>query len=147
MMVATVPIIAPLMVQAGYDPVWYGIIIVLLIELAMISPPFGINLFVIQGMRRRGKLTDVIKGASPFVIACDHDRNDLHLAGDRDVGAADVRVASAGVQGACARIPAWRIRFASVRPIQQKFLTHVAQTTRSRVSRLINSIASSPAER
>ena len=62
-------ITTPLMVQAGYDSVWYGILIVLLIQTAMISPPFGINLFVIQGIRGRGKLTDVEKGSAPFVIA------------------------------------------------------------------------------
>jgi len=69
MMISTIPITTPLMVQAGYDSVWYGILIVLLIQTAMISPPFGINLFVIQGIRGRGKLTDVEKGSAPFVIA------------------------------------------------------------------------------
>jgi len=44
MMVATVPIIAPIMFKAGYDPVWFGIIIIILMELAMITPPVGINL-------------------------------------------------------------------------------------------------------
>ena len=69
MMIATIPITTPLMVQAGYDPVWYGILIVLLIQTAMISPPFGINLFVIHGIRGRGTLNDVERGAAPFVIA------------------------------------------------------------------------------
>jgi tripartite ATP-independent transporter DctM subunit len=68
MMVATVPIIAPIMFKAGYDPVWFGIIVILLMELAMITPPVGINLYVVQGLRRRGKIDDVIIGASPFVI-------------------------------------------------------------------------------
>ena len=89
MMISTIPITTPLMVQAGYDPVWYGMLIVLLIQTAMISPPFGINLFVIQGIRGRGRLSDVERGAAPFVIAllimialiCD-------LSGHRDVGAA-----------------------------------------------------------
>ena len=69
MMISTIPITTPLMVQAGYDSVWYGILLVLLIQTAMISPPFGINLFVIHGIRGRGKLTDVEKGSAPFVIA------------------------------------------------------------------------------
>ena len=69
MMVATVPIIAPIMFKAGYDPVWFGIIVIILIELAMITPPVGINLYVVQGLRKRGKIDDVIIGASPFVIA------------------------------------------------------------------------------
>jgi C4-dicarboxylate transporter, DctM subunit len=68
MMVATVPIIAPIMFKAGYDPVWFGIIIIILMELAMITPPVGINLYVVQGLRKRGKIDDVIIGASPFVV-------------------------------------------------------------------------------
>ncbi|HZB36565.1 MAG TPA: TRAP transporter large permease [Beijerinckiaceae bacterium] len=68
MMVATVPIIAPIMIKAGYDPVWFGIIIIILMELAMITPPVGINLYVVQGLRRRGRIDDVIIGASPFVV-------------------------------------------------------------------------------
>jgi len=68
MMVATVPIIAPIMFKAGYDPIWFGIMIIILMELAMITPPVGINLYVVQGLRKRGKIDDVIIGTSPFVI-------------------------------------------------------------------------------
>src|SRR5260370_25212199 len=57
------------MVHAGYDRVWFGILLVLLIQTAMISPPFGINLFVIHGLRGRGTLSDVEIGSAPFVIA------------------------------------------------------------------------------
>jgi C4-dicarboxylate transporter DctM subunit len=69
MMISTIPITTPLIVQVGYDSVWYGILIVLLIQTAMISPPFGINLFVIHGIRGRGTLSDVEKGSAPFVIS------------------------------------------------------------------------------
>ena len=69
MMVATVPIIAPIMVKAGFDPVWFGVLIVILMEMAMITPPVGINLYVVQGLRKRGKIDDVIIGAAPFTIA------------------------------------------------------------------------------
>jgi C4-dicarboxylate transporter, DctM subunit len=68
MMVATVPIIAPIMFKAGYDPIWFGILIIILMETAMITPPVGINLYVVQGLRKRGRIDDVIIGASPFVI-------------------------------------------------------------------------------
>lgn len=68
MMVATVPIITPVMVKAGFDPVWFGIIIVILMEMAMITPPVGINLYVVQGLRKKGRINDVIIGAAPFVI-------------------------------------------------------------------------------
>jgi TRAP-type C4-dicarboxylate transport system permease large subunit len=69
MMVATVPIITPIMVKAGFDPVWFGVIIVILMETAMITPPVGINLYVVQGLRKRGRIDDVIIGSAPFVVA------------------------------------------------------------------------------
>jgi TRAP-type C4-dicarboxylate transport system permease large subunit len=69
MMISTIPITTPLILQAGYDPVWFGILLVLLIQTAMISPPFGINIFVIHGLRGRGTLSDVEIGSAPFVIA------------------------------------------------------------------------------
>src|SRR5438128_5605052 len=69
MMVATVPIIAPIMFKAGYDPIWFGILIIILMETAMITPPVGINPYVVQGLRKRGRIDDVIIGAAPFVLA------------------------------------------------------------------------------
>ena len=69
MMISTIPITTPLIIHAGYDPVWFGILLVLLIQTAMVTPPFGINIFVIHGIRGRGTLSDVEIGASPFVVA------------------------------------------------------------------------------
>jgi C4-dicarboxylate transporter DctM subunit len=69
MMISTIPITTPLIIQAGYDPVWFGILLVLLIQTAMVTPPFGINIFVIHGIRGRGTLSDVEIGAAPFVVA------------------------------------------------------------------------------
>ena len=68
MMVATVPIIAPIMIKAGYDPIWFGVMVVILLETAMITPPVGINLYVVQGLRQRGKIDDVIIGSAPFIV-------------------------------------------------------------------------------
>jgi len=68
MMVATVPIITPVITALGFDPVWFGVLIMLLIETAMITPPVGINLYVVQGVRGRGQLHDVMLGAAPFVV-------------------------------------------------------------------------------
>ncbi|HZO00098.1 MAG TPA: TRAP transporter large permease [Burkholderiales bacterium] len=68
MMISTIPITTPLILQAGYDPVWFGILLVLLIQTAMVTPPFGINIFVIHGIRGRGTLADVERGAAPFVV-------------------------------------------------------------------------------
>lgn len=69
LMVLSVPPLTPVMAAAGYDPVWFGIMVVLLIETALITPPVGANLFVVQGVRGRGSINDVIIGAAPFVIA------------------------------------------------------------------------------
>jgi C4-dicarboxylate transporter DctM subunit len=67
MMIVTVPIITPVVVQAGFHPVWFGIMVVLLCETAMITPPVGVNLYVVQGVRGRGPITDVIIGVTPFI--------------------------------------------------------------------------------
>jgi len=67
MMITTIPIVAPVMFKLGYDPVWFGILIILLIETALVTPPVGLNLFVVQNLRRGGSLNDVIIGTLPFV--------------------------------------------------------------------------------
>jgi len=69
MMITTIPVIAPLVVSMGYDPVWFGIIVILLVEAAMITPPVGINLYIVHAVSGRGNLNEVIIGAAPFVIA------------------------------------------------------------------------------
>jgi C4-dicarboxylate transporter DctM subunit len=65
MIVITVPLLYPLLASYGIDPVWFGIIVVLFIEMGQITPPIGINLFVIQSIAR-GKLSDVVMGTLPF---------------------------------------------------------------------------------
>ncbi len=69
MMIVTVPVLTPLIITAGFDPVWFGILIVLLCETALITPPIGMNLFVVQGVRRRGSIVDLMIGVSPFIVA------------------------------------------------------------------------------
>jgi C4-dicarboxylate transporter, DctM subunit len=69
MQVATIPIVYPIVTGMGGDAIWLGVFIVLMSEIGMITPPVGMNLFVIQGVRRDGgPLRDVIKGAFPYVI-------------------------------------------------------------------------------
>ncbi|WP_207477931.1 TRAP transporter large permease [Arenibaculum pallidiluteum] len=69
MMIATVPIVTPIVVAQGYDPVWFGIMLMLLLETALVTPPIGLNLFVVQSIRTRpGPLNDVIVGTVPFVL-------------------------------------------------------------------------------
>jgi tripartite ATP-independent transporter DctM subunit len=69
MMITTIPIVAPVMIALGFDPIWFGIIVILLVELALITPPVGLNLFVVQSVRKGGSMGDVILGATPFVLA------------------------------------------------------------------------------
>lgn len=69
MMVATIPITFPIVTALGVDPVWFGIFIVLMCELGLITPPVGMNLFVVHGIRPdRGSIRDAIVGALPFVV-------------------------------------------------------------------------------
>lgn len=67
MMVGTIPIVFPIVMFMGIDPVWFGIFLVLMMELALITPPIGMNLFVVQGVRRTGSVIDVYWGIIPFV--------------------------------------------------------------------------------
>ncbi|MDA4847844.1 TRAP transporter large permease [Hoeflea poritis] len=68
-MVVTAPVIVPIVVAIGYDPIWFGVIMMLLTETGMITPPFGFNLFVIQSVRQKGAISDVAYGSLPFVVA------------------------------------------------------------------------------
>ena len=69
MMITTIPIVTPVVVALGFDPVWFGIFIILMCELALVTPPVGMNLYVVQGIRAPGSsINDVIVGATPFVL-------------------------------------------------------------------------------
>ena len=69
MLVLTVPIAVPMVVAVGVDPVWFGIFIVVMCEVALITPPVGMNLFVVQGLRTDGgSFGDVVRGAMPYVF-------------------------------------------------------------------------------
>ncbi len=68
MMITTIPIIAPIMIAMGFDPVWLGIVIIILVEVALITPPVGLNLFVVQSLRKSGSMNDIMLGSLPFVI-------------------------------------------------------------------------------
>ena len=69
MMITTIPIIAPVMQALGFDMVWFGIVVIILVETALITPPVGLNLFVVQNLRKSGSMNDVIVGSLPFVLA------------------------------------------------------------------------------
>jgi len=69
LMVVTIPIVVPLVVAMGFDPIWFGILMIVLVEMALITPPVGLNLYVVQGARRSGSMTDVMLGVIPYVLA------------------------------------------------------------------------------
>jgi C4-dicarboxylate transporter DctM subunit len=69
MTITTVPVVAEVVVASGWNPVWFGVLVMLLTEAALITPPVGVNLFIVQGVRRgRGSLNEIMIGASPFVL-------------------------------------------------------------------------------
>lgn len=69
MMLTTVPLMFPIVTGLGFDGVWFGILITVLMETALITPPIGVNLYVVHGIRGGGKFNDVAVGAIPFVGA------------------------------------------------------------------------------
>jgi tripartite ATP-independent transporter DctM subunit len=69
MMITTVPVVVPVMVALGFDPIWLGVVIIVLVEAALITPPVGLNLFVVQSLRPEGRIEEVITGVLPFLLA------------------------------------------------------------------------------
>jgi TRAP-type C4-dicarboxylate transport system permease large subunit len=68
MLLTVAPLVTTIVISLGFDPVWFGILLMVLLETALITPPIGINLYVVQGVREKGELSDVMVGAAPFVI-------------------------------------------------------------------------------
>ena len=66
MMIATIPIVVPVIISFGIDPVWFGVFLVVMMEVALITPPLGMNLYIVQGVRNSGSILDVMIGALPF---------------------------------------------------------------------------------
>jgi len=70
MLLTTIGIVFPIVTALGFDGVWFGVMIMLLMETALITPPIGLNLFIVQGIRRRGgSFRDVCVGSAPFAVA------------------------------------------------------------------------------
>lgn len=69
MMLLTLPFVFPAVVAMGYDPIWFGIIVVKMVEICLITPPVGLNCFVVNGVCPQIALSDVFRGAVPFLIA------------------------------------------------------------------------------
>jgi len=68
-MVITLPFVLPVVTGLGYDPIWWGVIMVMVIEIGMITPPIGINVFVLHGMAKDIPLRTIFLGITPFLVA------------------------------------------------------------------------------
>jgi C4-dicarboxylate transporter, DctM subunit len=67
--VGTVPVLFPIILAVGIDPIWFGVFIVLMCEMSLLTPPVGMTLYVIQTVRREGNIGTVFAGTIPFVAA------------------------------------------------------------------------------
>jgi len=69
MLLLTVPVVYPLIQAAGFDPVWFGIVTVITVELGLITPPVGMNVFVIKTVAPDIPIVEIFKGVVPFVVS------------------------------------------------------------------------------
>jgi C4-dicarboxylate transporter DctM subunit len=71
MMVMTLPFIYPIVLQLGFDPIWFGVVMCLLVEIGMVTPPVGMNLFIVQAVAGRGtEVSTIFRGCIPFLVCC-----------------------------------------------------------------------------
>ena len=68
-MVLTIPIIHPLMVNLGFDPIWFSVMVVIMLEMALITPPVGVNVFIIKGIAKDVPMFTIFRGIWPFWVA------------------------------------------------------------------------------
>ena len=68
-MLLTLPIIYPSIIALGFDPLWFGVMLVYLVEIALITPPFGLSLFILKGAVPKSDMLDIYKGSAPFIGA------------------------------------------------------------------------------
>ncbi|MVA12148.1 TRAP transporter large permease subunit [Agrobacterium vitis] len=69
MLVVTIPIVYPIMMSFGFDPIWFGVVAVIVIEMGMITPPVGMNVFVVRGVAGDVPLATIFRGVMPFLLA------------------------------------------------------------------------------
>jgi tripartite ATP-independent transporter DctM subunit len=69
MLILTIPIFFPLITTLGFDPIWFGVIVVIMMEQALITPPVGLNVFIIRGMARDVPMISIFQGIVPFWVA------------------------------------------------------------------------------
>jgi tripartite ATP-independent transporter DctM subunit len=69
MILLTVPVLFPLVVHLGFDPLWFGILVVVVVEIGLISPPVGMNIFVLKTLLPQVSTSTIFRGVTPFVVA------------------------------------------------------------------------------
>ena len=69
MILLTVPVLFPLVVHLGFDPIWFGVLVVVVVEIGLISPPVGMNLFVLRTLLPHVSTMTIYRGVAPFVVA------------------------------------------------------------------------------
>jgi len=68
MIILTIPILYPVVATLGFDPIWFGVIIVMTVELGLITPPVGMNVYVIKGVAKDVALATIFRGVAPFIV-------------------------------------------------------------------------------
>ena len=69
MMVLTMPVVFPVVLGLGFDPIWFGVIVVLMMEAGLITPPMGLNIFTVAGVARDTPVEEIFRGVAPFLIS------------------------------------------------------------------------------
>ena len=69
MLVLTLPIVHPIILTLGYDPIWFGVVMIIVLEMGLISPPVGVNVFVVKGIAEDVPMAKIFAGILPFWIA------------------------------------------------------------------------------
>jgi TRAP-type C4-dicarboxylate transport system permease large subunit len=69
MILLTIPVFFPVVMHLGFDPIWFGILIVVVVEIGLISPPVGMNLFVLKTLIPEVSTGTVFRGVTPFIVA------------------------------------------------------------------------------
>jgi TRAP-type C4-dicarboxylate transport system permease large subunit len=69
MMLLTLPVVYPAVIALGFDSIWFGIVVVKMCEICLITPPIGLNCFIVNAVRPDISLSDVFRGIAPFFVA------------------------------------------------------------------------------
>ena len=69
MILLTIPIFFPIVKSLGFDPIWFGVIIVVVVEIGMITPPIGLNVFVLKATLKDVPVTTIFRGVTYFIVA------------------------------------------------------------------------------